>query len=311
MNVALLLSPDESLKREVRRLWDSLPGSTSLLQFHTTDELAEALTTLGEVELVLVDLAAPSPGRIVGAPVIGLLPPGAPKPDDHPCLERPLRATELQTLRELLADASHTAGPDLAGARERALTRFISGIAHDINNRLATLTGYISMLPEIVQGEEEMIEDMEIAADAAADLIRQWQAFKDQEPMPPHPMDLAETLASLRGLLPRLIHPDARLTCEAPSSGLPIQGDPAGVEFLIVGLLGWFAGEKADIRLTAAPLSDGGVALTLASDAPLPFTDHPDWQRDQPVYEHILQTFGASWRLEPDTLRLHFQTARP
>lgn len=309
MRVALLLSPDEDLQREARRLWDGLSRPPTLLGFHTADELGDALSSLGEVELVLLDLTAPSPGRIVGAPVIGILPAGKNKPASLPCLERPLRATELESMRDLL-EGSGDARPDLAGARERALTRFISGVAHDINNRLATLTGYISMLPEIVSGEDEMIEDMEIAADGAADLVRRWQMFKDLERMPPRPMDLAETLAELAGLLPRLVHPDARLRRDLPARDLWIHGDPGSVEFLIVGILGWFAGEEADVTLTAVATS-ATVDLVFSREHALTFLEDPDWQRDLPVFEHLLHSLDAEWTVETDALRLHFQAARP
>jgi len=151
-----------------------------------------------------------------------------------------------------------------------------------------------------------------VAADAAGDLVRQLQALKESDRMPPHPVDLTRTLNSLKDLSRRLVHPDTPLSHIWPESPLWIKGDPASLEFLIVGGLSWFAGMSEPVTLSAGAADGGGrVDMSFTCQSCPGLDRDPAWRRDRPVFSEVVHSLDADWELIPEGLRFSFQTVSP
>ena len=107
-----------------------------------------------------------------------------------------------------------------------AIGTLAGGIAHDFNNILGALTGYAEMvkddLPENTAAYENQAEVL-IAANRATKLVQQILAFSREEDTLLVPVDMAaitaETLASLRSLLPRSITLNQEINCNAAVLG--------------------------------------------------------------------------------------------
>jgi hypothetical protein len=311
MNILLLLSRQPELQHELDSVLTAANGfpSTTLLRFEHPEDIQDALTSLGSVQGLLLDLKTESiPPSLAHVPHIGILP-EAKRAPDCPCIARPVRPIELRSLLGLLQKDNATDDVSefaLPLARDRAMIRFHSGIAHDINNRLSTLTGYLSMLPDVLADEDEMIEDMEQAADGIAILIRRLQAFKDRDIFPPGPLDLVPLLRSIQDLATRLIHPDAELLMNLPDSPLYIWGDEASVEFLLVSTLGWFSGQPDTITIQVDCTGNQTTLSISGNNTPISFIGTPEWEKDTPLRNKILTALQATWGYTSHDIHFHF-----
>ena len=181
MSAVLLLASDTSLVQEVKALLPTLPAPPRLVVAETLEELKALVRTLDEVELVLT--TSPEVGNILPShvPILGILPPGSPASMDLPCLERPLSAIALQSMRHLIALRTHL--PDSGSSGVRPLPPSLSEKAHAANNSLSVLSGYT-----------ELLEDFGVDRNIQSDMmhaIKQVSAFiqhvQKKPPFPPDP----------------------------------------------------------------------------------------------------------------------------
>jgi len=125
-----------------------------------------------------------------------------------------------------------------SGARLEALSRFHEGLAHDLNNRLTTVLGYLSVLDEILPGEPQMLADLHHAAQEAAELVRLVQTFHKRYSLPMGPVEPARILVRLQDLLGRLCHSSRQIPVLLPDESLYIRGEEGALELLLVRILG-------------------------------------------------------------------------
>jgi PAS domain S-box-containing protein len=112
----------------------------------------------------------------------------------------------------------------LQAQKMEALGQFSGGVAHDFNNILATITGYIELSRLILQDNPEVRSHLEVAQQAAgraADLVRQILAFSRREPQERKVIDLqpivADSLKLLRAVIPATVELKSRLAHDAPT----------------------------------------------------------------------------------------------
>ncbi len=167
MPVLLLVTQSASLQEEIKTALSMSTGDAgSLIPCSSMEQGIEIQASLSENVLWLMDASCCDPSNLP-PPQSGILlltEPDTPSADGIPCLECPIRPRELAGLLSFLcSDATRP---------ESGFTR--SGIevfVHDLNNRLTTVSGYLSLLPELMEGEEEMIQEMEQAMRDAEALI--------------------------------------------------------------------------------------------------------------------------------------------
>jgi PAS domain S-box-containing protein len=120
-----------------------------------------------------------------------------------------------------------------------AIGRLAGGVAHDFNNILAAimlnveLAGIAEGLPPTVQ---EVLQDVRVAVDRAANLTRQLLAFSRRHRLEVKPLDLNEVTANMSKMLQRLIGEDIRLETCYEAEGAPLLADPGMMEQVLLNL---------------------------------------------------------------------------
>ena len=98
--------------------------------------------------------------------------------------------------------------------RMEAIGRLAGGIAHDINNVLAAVSGYAQLLTTEVEGSprgERLLGGLFRTVERVGDLVSQLLAFARQQELQPVEQDLCDLVFDLEDMLRRLLPDDVRL----------------------------------------------------------------------------------------------------
>jgi len=120
-----------------------------------------------------------------------------------------------------------------------AIGRLAGGVAHDFNNMVAVITMNVQLalgnLPadHPVRGD---LEEINQAAQRAADLTRQLLAFGRRQIIAPRVISLNESVAGIEKMLRRLLGEDIELHAHLASELAPVKVDPSQVEQIIMNL---------------------------------------------------------------------------
>ena len=121
-----------------------------------------------------------------------------------------------------------------------AVGRLAGGLAHDFNNVLTAVFGYVDLLSEeLAPGSHarEDVEEIRRAAERAAALTRQLLAFSRQQVLDPIVLSVNDLIRNLDKMLRRLIGEDVDLRLNlAPDVG-NVRADPGQVEQVIANLV--------------------------------------------------------------------------
>jgi PAS domain S-box-containing protein len=120
-----------------------------------------------------------------------------------------------------------------------AVGRLAGGIAHDFNNILTAIMAYSELalykLDKPYQVQKD-IEQIQMAADRAADLTRQLLAFSRRQILESRVLNLNEVVADLGKMLHRLIGENINLVTDLDDSLEFIKADPGQVQQVIMNL---------------------------------------------------------------------------
>lgn len=140
-----------------------------------------------------------------------------------------------------------------------AVGRLASGIAHDFNNILTVISGYSHLLSH---GDEstfvaDAANEICIASDRAARLVKQLLDFSRTVPEDPKPVELSQMVRESLGLIRRLMPESIVIDLKVTEESLQVSADPGQVEQLIMNLC-----------LNARDaMSDGGqLTITIAAE---------------------------------------------
>ena len=119
-----------------------------------------------------------------------------------------------------------------------AVGRLAGGVAHDFNNLLTAINSYSELLLlELPQGAfRQKVEEIQTAANRAADLTRQLLAFSRKQLLRPQPMDLNAVVANMQKMLRRLIGEDIQLVTHFAARLGIVKADPGQMEQVIMNL---------------------------------------------------------------------------
>ena len=125
--------------------------------------------------------------------------------------------------------------------RLESIGRLAGGIAHDFNNLLMVIKSYaelaVQQLPTGGGRIRDKLDEIDRAADRAADLIRQLLAFGRRQVLKPEVVNVNELVMGIEGMLSRTIGDDVELVFElGPDDGCS-RVDPALLEQVIVNLV--------------------------------------------------------------------------
>src|SRR6478735_5277337 len=120
-----------------------------------------------------------------------------------------------------------------------AVGQLAGGVAHDFNNLLCAILANTSLAGDFTSGAPEVaehLEEIEAAAERAADLTKQLLAFSRRQPLRPMPVDLNDLVRGLMKMLRRLL-PESIEIDSVPGHDLPcVNADPGQLEQVIVNL---------------------------------------------------------------------------
>jgi two-component system, cell cycle sensor histidine kinase and response regulator CckA len=129
---------------------------------------------------------------------------------------------------------------DLRQAQKvEGLGRLAGGIAHDFNNILSVILGHCELLGNVIAGADPSrsgIEQINIAAQRAADLTRQLLAFSRQQVMQPRVINLNHVIAEMRDMVQRLMGEDLEIYIDSAPSLWSIKADPTHVVQVVMNL---------------------------------------------------------------------------
>jgi len=149
-------------------------------------------------------------------------------------------ATDI-TERTRTRAALHQSEEQLRQAqRMDAAGRLASGVAHDFNNLLTTIRGFSDLLLRDLPEEHVRRKDVEQickAADRGAALTRQLLSFGQPPTLQARALDLNTVVASMEGLLQRLIGADIRLIMRLRPNLGEVKMDPGQLEQVLVNLV--------------------------------------------------------------------------
>jgi two-component system, cell cycle sensor histidine kinase and response regulator CckA len=141
-----------------------------------------------------------------------------------------------------------------------ALGRLAGGIAHDFNNLLTVILSYSAMLQHSLPKDGRNIADVQQidrAAQRAAELTRQLLAFSRRQALQPKPLDLGAAVQTMSGMIRRLIGEDIELRIVTEPGVGAVMVDAGQIEQVVMNLV-----------VNARDAMAGGGVLTLetASD---------------------------------------------
>jgi signal transduction histidine kinase/ActR/RegA family two-component response regulator len=136
--------------------------------------------------------------------------------------ERTLRTREAQLLQS---------------QKLEALGQLAGGIAHDFNNLLTVVQANADLLKRKPSMAEELVPEIEQAAQRGAELVQRLLAFGRRNLLVRAPLDLGDVVDGLASMLKRLISAPVELVVERGSEPLPVVGDRALLEQVVVNLV--------------------------------------------------------------------------
>lgn len=128
----------------------------------------------------------------------------------------------------------------LHAQKMESIGRLAGGLAHDLNNFLTAIQGYIDLTitsPTIDAGCREDLTDARHACDNATGLIRQLLLFSRRQPTELKPVDLNEIVANLQQMLIRLIGEQFTLLPWRTKETWYVNADRSHIEQVVMNLV--------------------------------------------------------------------------
>ncbi len=121
--------------------------------------------------------------------------------------------------------------------RLEALGRLAGGVAHDFNNLLTVILGNTSLLAFQTQGDDqELLSEVQRAAQSAASLTQQLLAFARRQVVDPRIVDIGAAVDGAEKMLSRLLGEDIRIVRVRGEGSLRTRVDPSQLEQVLVNL---------------------------------------------------------------------------
>src|SRR5205085_5380640 len=121
-----------------------------------------------------------------------------------------------------------------------AIGQLSGGVAHDFNNLLTVIKGHIGLLRAKRQVTPEItgaIQQIDEAADRAANLTRQLLTFSRQQLMESTDLNLTGVVMNLIKMLRRLLSENIEMEVVPAEAPLPIRADEGMVEQVLLNLV--------------------------------------------------------------------------
>jgi signal transduction histidine kinase len=124
--------------------------------------------------------------------------------------------------------------------RLEAVGQLTSGVAHDFNNLLTVVLGNLGFIEREIRGEaklQQRLAHMRLAAERGAKLTAQLLAFSRRQRLEPKPIDLNDSLSSMRDLLQSTLGGSIEINTNFRPGLWPAYADPTQIELVVLNLL--------------------------------------------------------------------------
>lgn len=164
--------------------------------------------------------------------------------------------------------------------RLEAVGQLTSGVAHDFNNLLTVVLGNLRFIERSMAGivDQKMLQrlsHMRLAAERGAKLTSQLLAFSRRQRLEPKPIDLNESLSSMRDLLQSTLGGSVQINTILHPDLWPALADPAQIELVVLNL-----------AINARDAMEVGGSVTLeTTNATVSYQDHPE---EPPPGEYVV-----------------------
>ena len=154
----------------------------------------------------------------------------------------PVLATWIRDLRERrhAEDALRNSEAQLRQVMKmEAIGRLAGGVAHDFNNVLTAIFGYVDLLLDAMDpadGRRADAEEIKRAAARAAALTRQLLAFSRKQILQPRRVNLNEVVGNIQGLIAKLVGDDVELHVDTGDPVDDVIADPGQIEQVLMNL---------------------------------------------------------------------------
>ncbi|MCK9377164.1 MAG: PAS domain S-box protein [Syntrophobacterales bacterium] len=118
--------------------------------------------------------------------------------------------------------------------------RLAGGVAHDFNNLIMAIMGYVELMgAKVLKGDplHGYLEEIQKATDRAAGLTRQLLTFSRQQIMKPQVIDLNRVVLDLKKMLERVLGEDVDLEIMTDSGTAPVKADPGHLTQILMNLV--------------------------------------------------------------------------
>ncbi|MEO6774573.1 MAG: ATP-binding protein [Kofleriaceae bacterium] len=159
------------------------------------------------------------------------------------------------TVQHDLRETKRLEGELRQAQKMEALGRLAGGVAHDFNNLLTVILSYCSILQKGLPRDSRNARDVEQidrAAQRAAELTKQLLAFSRRQVLEPKPLALGATVRAMEGMIRRLISEDIELRILTAPDRDAVMVDAGQVEQVVMNLV-----------VNARDAMQGGGVLTL------------------------------------------------
>jgi len=137
-----------------------------------------------------------------------------------------------EELKREVAERKKVEAQFLQSQKMEAFGQLAGGVAHDFNNILAVILGYVSLLMESENfnvEEKEFLREVYSSGERAANLTRQLLTFSRKKEMRVDPLDLNEVVGNVTKMLGRVIGEHITL-CNYASNLPTIRADEGMIE---------------------------------------------------------------------------------
>jgi signal transduction histidine kinase len=152
------------------------------------------------------------------------------------------RTVELESanrqLASQIAERSRVESALRQAQRLEAVGQLTSGVAHDFNNLLTVVLGNVRQMQKTAEDPKTVrrLAMMGEAAERGAKLTAQMLAFSRRQKLEPRPVDLNDTVSSMRDLLQSTIGGSTRIQTSLAEGLWPAMIDPTQIELVILNL---------------------------------------------------------------------------
>lgn len=147
------------------------------------------------------------------------------------------KISSLTTFSRDITDRKKIEEERIEAQKDVAIKHLVAGVAHNSNNRLAVILGYVEMMlmGEVDPEKRESLDQIKAAAESDRDMVKELLTYVRKEKNVDIPANLSDIANSILGKLQHTVEDNIVLESNLAEDTV-VSGDPVQIEQIIVGL---------------------------------------------------------------------------